>query len=344
MGARSRYLATTASQRQLPGPTSALPATHLVRIASLAASSHNTQPWRFVVRDDEIVIRPDLTRRCPAVDPDDGHLWKSLGCAVESIALAAPTFGRRAEPRLDAANSAIRISLPPSDPPHEHELYRALARRGCTRGPFDGTPLRSDHLAALRVAGASREVDGVQTTWIDDAAARQVIRELVAAGNRAQLGDSAFRRELIDWIRFSPAAALRCGDGLAGLTGGRPSLPQPIGRLLARWLVRAESQVRTDDVFLASTPMIAAIVIQSDDVVHWVAAGRVVQRLMVQAAALDVRVAFVNQPIEVRSLRGPLRTILGIEKGTPTLLLRLGYGPMLPFSIRRPVEQVIDLR
>jgi hypothetical protein len=42
----------------------------LVRAATLAANSHNTQPWRFTVSEDEITIAPDINRRCPAVDPD----------------------------------------------------------------------------------------------------------------------------------------------------------------------------------------------------------------------------------------------------------------------------------
>jgi hypothetical protein len=44
-------------------------ARELVRAATLAANSHNTQPWRFTLSDNGIAIRPDLGRRCPAVDP-----------------------------------------------------------------------------------------------------------------------------------------------------------------------------------------------------------------------------------------------------------------------------------
>ena len=54
----------------------------LVRYATLAASSHNTQPWRFKLEPARITILSDLTRRCPAVDPDDHHLYASLGCAA----------------------------------------------------------------------------------------------------------------------------------------------------------------------------------------------------------------------------------------------------------------------
>ncbi|SFR61942.1 hypothetical protein SAMN05216203_1843 [Marinobacter daqiaonensis] len=41
----------------------------LIRYATLAASSHNTQPWIFRAEPGRIWILPDLSRRCPAVDP-----------------------------------------------------------------------------------------------------------------------------------------------------------------------------------------------------------------------------------------------------------------------------------
>lgn len=45
----------------------------LVRYATLAASSHNTQCWKFRIEDNAITILSDLARRTPAVDPDDHH-------------------------------------------------------------------------------------------------------------------------------------------------------------------------------------------------------------------------------------------------------------------------------
>ncbi|MEO8133510.1 MAG: hypothetical protein ABI831_06015 [Betaproteobacteria bacterium] len=61
----------------------------LVRQAILAPSSHNTQCWRFQIAEKSISIAPDLKRRCPAVDPDDHHLFVSLGCATENMVHAA---------------------------------------------------------------------------------------------------------------------------------------------------------------------------------------------------------------------------------------------------------------
>lgn len=62
----------------------------LVRYATLAANSHNTQPWRFRLSDGSILVLPDPGRRLPAVDPDDHHVFASLGCAIENINSSGP--------------------------------------------------------------------------------------------------------------------------------------------------------------------------------------------------------------------------------------------------------------
>ncbi|WP_219339633.1 hypothetical protein [Luteimonas salinisoli] len=78
----------------LPADADAL---DLVRYATLAANSHNTQPWRFRVGAQAIDILPDPSRATPAVDPDDHHLFVSLGCAAENLAIAAAATGRPGE-------------------------------------------------------------------------------------------------------------------------------------------------------------------------------------------------------------------------------------------------------
>jgi hypothetical protein len=69
----------------------------IIRFATLAPNGHNTQPWRFRVDDRRIAILPDLSRRTPVVDPDDHHLFVSLGCAPENLALASGARGRPGE-------------------------------------------------------------------------------------------------------------------------------------------------------------------------------------------------------------------------------------------------------
>jgi hypothetical protein len=166
------------------------------------------------------------------------------------------------------------------------------------------------------------------------------IAELVDAGNRRQLGDRAWRSELLEWVRFNPAEALRRRDGLAGRVNGQPSLPNGLGRLLAPLVIRAESQVRTDQARLESSAGIAAFVASEDTKASWVEAGRGFERFALQADLFGIRTAFINQPVEVADLRPQLERLLGTE-GSAQLLIRFGYAGYAPYSLRRPVDDVI---
>ena len=45
-----------------------------VRYAILAPSSHNTQPWRYIINGDELLLCADRTRSLPNIDPFDREL------------------------------------------------------------------------------------------------------------------------------------------------------------------------------------------------------------------------------------------------------------------------------
>ncbi|MFF0903276.1 UNVERIFIED_CONTAM: hypothetical protein RF653_06340 [Kocuria sp. CPCC 205316] len=109
-------------------------------------------------------------------------------------------------------------------------LAAAIETRQCTRGAYDGRPVGAGDLAALERAGNLGQVRCLRRTEPGQLAA---VAEHVTSGDLVQLNGTAFRRELLSWIRFSPAAALRSRDGLAGRTTGRPPVPTSLGTLLA---------------------------------------------------------------------------------------------------------------
>jgi hypothetical protein len=130
----------------------------LVRYASLAASSHNTQCWTFHLHDRAIVIAPDVSRRCPIVDPDDHHLNVSMGCALENLAHAALATGLQANAHFDPLGSgAITVGLEPTRP-LATPLFNAIAHRQCTRVDYDSRPLSNAELQLLERAGSGNGV------------------------------------------------------------------------------------------------------------------------------------------------------------------------------------------
>ena len=310
----------------------------LVRLGTLAANSHNTQPWRFELGQDRIRLRPDPARRCPVVDPEDAHLWRSLGCAAENIVQGAQDQALAAEVAVQDGAVEIRLRPKPAAPPDP--LFAAVVRRQCCKAPYDGAPLTAADVAALfdagRVAGARAEV-------ITDTAQKAGIADLVAEGNRAQMADPAFRAELIEWMRFNDRTAIARGDGLAGRVLGLPSVPDWLGRRIVGLFLSADRQAKADRRLIDTSPALAVIVVPGDGPAPWVDAGRAGQRLQLQATALGLASAFLNQPIEVPALRPRLEALLCLDAPERAhLLLRLGRGPRQPYSLRRRLAEVID--
>lgn len=307
----------------------------LVRAATLAANSHNTQPWIFAASADEITIPPDFSRRCPAVDPDDHHLYVSLGCAAENLTHAAAAIGYKATPRL--ADDMLAISLEPA-PPLRSPLFEAIALRQCTRAAYDGRPVASETIRSLEAAG--RE-PGVSVIIFTDRSAISNIADYVEQGNASQMHDDAFMAELKSWIRFSEADAVRTMDGLFAAASGTPAMPAWFARPLMGLFFNEKGENRKYREHIESSAGIAVFVSEANDTSHWIAAGRACQRFGLRATALGLKYAFVNQPVEVPAVRRQLASYLGIGDRRADLVLRFGNGPQLPKSLRRPPEHVM---
>jgi len=322
-------------QAQLRRPLDAADDRDLIRYASLAANGHNTQPWRFHLGDGVIEIRPDFTRRTPVVDPDDHHLFVSLGCAAETLAIAAAATGRSGEISIAADGSSIRYAFTSGSAPAD-PLFDAIPRRQSTRAVYDGRPVSGEDLRRLETAAA---IDGVDVSLITERARIGSIRDLVIAGNAAQMADPAFMRELKDWIRFSRTEAMARGDGLFAPASGNPALPTPLGRLAFDLFFDVEAENDKYAQQIESSAGLAVFLGERPDPAHWIAVGRSGQRFALAATSLGLKTAFLNQPVEVAALRPELARLVGATGRRPDLLLRFGFGPALPFSPRRaPAE------
>lgn len=310
----------------------------LIRYATLAANGHNAQPWRFRVNERRVDILPDYGRRTPAVDPDDHHLFASLGCAAENLSLAADARGRPGDISFDPANDGAVTFAIGGRAGQSSALFDAIPHRQSTRAEFNGRPVSAADLGALVAATA---IPGVDLIRITDRPKMNQVRDLVLSGNSAQIADPAFMRELKSWLRFSPRQAIEMGDGLFSATTGNPTLPAWLGPLMFDMVFKADAENDKYAAQIQSSAGIAVFVGARDDKEHWVRAGRACQRFALQATALGLKHAFINQPVEVASLRPELATLVGLPGRRPDIVMRFGYGAALPYSARRPLDAVL---
>jgi hypothetical protein len=309
----------------------------LVRFATLAANGHNTQPWRFAARRSGVSLLPDLSRRTPVVDPDDHHLYVSLGCAAENLCIAAAARGRAAELRLRGDGQGIDVDWVAA-PPVDDGLLDAIPRRQSTRSLYAYRPVPDGMLRELEAAS---RVEGVEVQLITAPARREQLLDLVILGNGAQMRDPAFVAELLRWIRFDPAEALATGDGLYAASSGNPTLPPWLGRRIFPLVFRESGENYRYAQQVRSSSGIAVFIGDQADPGHWIRVGRSFQRFALRATALGLRHAHLNQPVEVPAVRHDFARWLAVGTRRPDLVVRFGYADPLPMSLRRPVEAVV---
>jgi hypothetical protein len=335
MGSMVDYTTAMAMLRA-PLPASPDPR-ELIRFATLAANSHNTQAWTFRVAGNRIDILPDLTRATPVVDPDNHHLFVSLGCAAENLSVAAASRGMAGKVSFDPSTSALTFAHV-TGAVTDTALSDAVPLRQSTRGRYDASTLTTGALGLLAVAARDPEVALILIT---DPAQMGKLADLIAAANTAQIDDPAFMTELKSWMRFNPRRALLTGDGLFSATSGNPNLPDWLGPTMVNWMFTPESDNDKTAAKITSSAGLAVFVSAKEDPAHWIKTGRACQRFALQATALGLKHAFLNQPVEVASYRAELAALIGMPGHRPDLVMRFGRGDAMPFSARRPVDAVM---
>lgn len=315
---------------------------YAVQCAVLAPSSHNSQPWHFIVNDESVTLCADRMRALPVVDPFDRELTISCGAALFNLRTALNHYGL-----------SYRITLFPSeaDPDmlaHVHvsergyqddslaPLFSAIPDRATVRRAFSDTPPTDDVKRSLIEAG---EAEGARILCIDDAAKRARLAELIAEADALQFADPCFRRELACWVHPK-----RSSDGMpvdAAGVAALLNLAVPIAASAIRTFDIGEGMAAMHHKLLAGSPLLLLVATESDHRDAWLAAGQALERLLLSATRQGLAASYLNQPIEVASLRERLRKSMDTD-AVPQLLLRIGYGPKLvERAPRRPLSDVL---
>lgn len=309
----------------------------ITRYASLAASSHNTQPWKFHIEQNRITVFPDVARATPVVDPNNHHLFVSLGCAVENLVIAAKAHGLEA--KVDASNpqTGIVVALEPCKVKRS-ALFEAIPKRQCTRNLYDGQPLDPKVMRQLQDSGTGK---GVRAVIVTDPERIKIITDYVVEANTIQFNNKDFTKEVKEWVRFGDSEAIAKGDGLQGRCMGNdaPSIPRWLGELVFDLVVGPDNTKLRQQI--ASSAGIVLFVSDQNDAEHWVEVGRCYERFALQATSLEVKNAMINQPVEVSDVRSRFQESLHLNCARVDLVVRFGYGKDMPRSLRRAMDDVI---
>jgi hypothetical protein len=306
----------------------------MIRRAVLAPSSHNTQPWHFRIADGTIDLFADRMRALPVNDPDDRELTISCGCALLNLRVAAAN---------DEHAVAVKVLPDPAEPdwlahvsvdsharphPTDTELSEQIERRRTYRKRFTQEPVSPLVIEELIAAADS---EGAVLRLIDKEDDRQTLAALVAEGDAVQWENPNWRRELAAWMH-----PRRRGDGLSV-----PGLALPIAQFVVRTFDMGGGIGAKNRELADASPLLAVLGTTDDSPHEWLFAGQALQRVLLTASRHGLQASYLNQPVQVPSLRPGIQYLSGIR--SPQVVLRLGWpSSEIPATPRRPVEDVLE--
>jgi nitroreductase len=307
----------------------------LLKYTVLAPSSHNTQPWIFRITNNTVSLYADRTRALPANDPDDRELTISCGCALMNLRVAAAHEGFRLmcditpKPNDEDLLAFISLSKAETVSLTEAELFPSIEGRRTYRKRFDSRDVPDSILGTLSDVATE---EGAWLHVIKSEEKRQKIAALVSEGDLIQWSNPSWRRELASWMH-----PRRRGDGLTV-----PSVVAPIAQAVVRTFDMGNGVGAKDKQLADESPVLAVIGTDGDSVKEWLGAGQALEKILLSAYSSGLQASYLNQPIQVASLRTKLQNLLD-RGGFPQILLRIGFPTEeIKAAPRRGLDEVID--
>jgi nitroreductase len=304
----------------------------LLRYAILAPSSHNTQPWRFAIRDNRILVYVNKDRWLTVADADQRELYTSVGCALENLIISAEHFGygvsTRYFPERDNHNLVAEVELSPGGRPspfREPELFGAITSRHTNHKTYQSRNILSIDWQSLLDCVAE---DGVSLYLTEDKAIKRAADALVNRADAVLFADTAFRRELGYWI----------GQGAFGT----PWLIGKLSQLAMSYLDLGDWVGKKDFELLMSAPVLGVLCSKDNERETQVKVGQAFERIYLKATTLGIGLQPMSQLTEVPEIKAELGKLIPEEYGFPQQPFRLGYAePERHHTPRRPVEEAM---
>lgn len=302
----------------------------LIRCAGYAPSSHNSQPWRFAIKDMMIEVRGDAMRALPASDPEHRQLFISVGCAIKNLCTAADLYGLRYRiqyfPDGNDAFLAARITFEGIVPlitslPDEHLAFGILTRHN-NRADFDSEKkVPDDFFATAKSVGGN-----VHVHFVHAPEELRAIATIVSDATEAAFEDKAFTNELSHWIKPS------IQKYRLGMPGYNLGIPWPISFLMPpalRMVNMKKPQRSMAEKTLAATPTFMIITTEHDGPKDWVAAGETLEQLWLMAEQRGIRFGILAAAIQVGEFYKRIQVILRTSE-RPQVFCRIGFADAIP--------------
>lgn len=294
----------------------------LVRFAVLAPSSHNTQPWKFVVYDNEILLSPDFSRALPKSDSNHRQLFISLGCTLENIIIAADYYNLETQiENSSGEGNAMRILFNEKEAvnnPNNNHLIFSIAKRQTSRGKYERKLPDNNFLELIKKIAS----EGVLIDVVSDEQKKNAIADLVIYAGITAMNSHEFRSELSNYIKSN---ITKSPLGMPGFTLG---IPTPVSFIMSKAIKHFNlsklSKKQDEDLLKKFTPLFGIISTKRDGKKDWIEAGRMYERIALESEKHKVKTAPLAAVVQTGNFYQDLQKIIGTAF-RPQVFFRMGY-------------------
>jgi nitroreductase len=318
-----------------------------LEVAIRAPSIHNTQPWRWRLDDDGLVLLADRDRQLSVADPDGHSMMLSCGAALCLTEVGLRATGHEIETAVlpDASDPDVLARFRThgrGEPTDERvALAEAALHRRSDRRPFSRDTVTADELDTVQRAGSD------DRAWVDVPSSedqRVTLAVAVSWADQIQQHDEALRAEMGRWIHDPEVHSEPEGVSVEAFPHLSEDEPRRIDVPLRDFEegVTGRQLIERDVI---EKPLIAVVLTEFDNAGDHLSAGHSMMRLMLRAELLGLSTCPLSQAVDFAAFRTRVQGMMNWV-GYPQMMLRVGH-PMAPKSQlvvtpRRPVSAVLE--
>lgn len=270
---------------------------HIVNIATRAPSTHNSQPWKFDVQGNTLIVSLDESVVMPKSDPEGRYKHISIGYLLHHLYVVGKYYNMLKSFSITPENESLAVFTFEefsNEPNRTFELlFLSIQKRQNLRGPFSPEVSLSEVMDCL----GNKTIDlpvPVHVECVANAKDVEKVAELTAESMRRVYRDDEFRREMASWIKPNNSKEKRGihGYSLNQKLLGSIILPHiirnfNIGAVLAKLNYNA----------ISSAPFVLVYATEKENISSWISVG-----MRASEATLTLLAAGYNTSIFVAAL------------------------------------------
>lgn len=338
---------------------------YICQLGHLAPSTHNTQPWRFLLDIKNNIIHLFLDKKyiLPASDVDGRQSIISLGCAIENMITASHHLGCNLNVTLEKISKDLikpknfiknntdryihiaHLNITYNNDLAPHPLFTAILNRKVTRAEYDTNKLISEKIIqSIKNISIAKEIE-IQI--VSDRLRKMMMAEFQSQADSFVMNTKKFSTELGQWLLpnetktflgmpgigfgLNDEQAIRIHRGLLGETHLEPEDN-------LRFALGAKSGIE-------KAPIIGFITMADDNIQHWINVGRTLEKTLLTLTNNNICFAIHAGIVEVQLINRMFATSFG-SLNKIGAFFRAGYIQNnkdldRPHSPRLPLSNII---